>query len=74
MENSVVVLQFVEFARGNVPLHCPANEFQTVGVTCGEKYCLRCLKMRVFDMWSGVHDGLNFCLGRCRFCGVEVTL
>lgn len=74
MENSVVVLQFVDLARGAVPLHRPSNEFRTVGVTCGERYCLKCFDVRVFDMWFGVHDGLNFCLGRCRFCGTEVTL
>jgi hypothetical protein len=72
--SSIVIRQFMEFARGEVPVHAPKNEFQTVSVTDEEFYCLKCFTKGLWDVWEGLHDGLRFRLGRCRACGCERTL
>ena len=72
--SSVVIQQFLAFARGEVERHAPRNEFRTVEVTAEEQYCLKCFTKGSWDVWSGVHDGLSFRIGRCRNCGNEVTL
>lgn len=71
---SVVVRQFMEILRGETPPHPPQNEFVTLAVRTETRYCLKCYINDDWDVWHGVHDGLKFKLGRCRCCGVEVTL
>jgi len=72
--NSIAVRQFVAIVRGEISVHVPRNEFQTVQVGKDERYCLRCCAVRVWDLWRGKHEGLEFLLGRCRACGLEKTL
>lgn len=72
--NSVAVRQFMAIVRQEVPVHVPANVFRTMEVTSDERYCGRCCAVRGWDLWHGRHDGVNFCLGRCRACGLERTV
>lgn len=72
--NSVAVRQFMAIVRLETPVHVPANMFRTTALVAEERYCGRCCDVRVWDMWHGRHDGVNFCLGRCRACGLERTV
>jgi hypothetical protein len=71
---SLVVRQFVAIVRMEVPVHKPANEFQTELVEAVDRYCLKCFTNGIWDVWVGRHEGLSFKLGRCRCCGKEQTL
>jgi hypothetical protein len=72
--SSVVVRQFMEYVRGLIERHEPRNEFRTLSVGVEERCCLRCSVTGLWDVWMGLHDGLNFKLGRCRVCELEKTL
>lgn len=72
--SSVVVWQFMALVRGEVGVHRPVNEFRTLAVTVEEQVCPKCHWKGSWDLWHGAHDGLIFVLGRCRCCGLEMTL
>lgn len=71
---SLIVQMFLSFAKGEIKMHKPANEFTTIAVETRGRYCLNCFTVTLFDVWHGIHDNLKFKIGRCRSCQNEVTL
>lgn len=77
---SLAVLQFVAIARGEVVVHVPANAFRTMSIMAERRYCLKCCRVRVHDVWHGFTDeflgekigmDVNVTFIRCRYCEKE---
>jgi hypothetical protein len=72
---SLAVCQFVELLRGERAVRVPANGFRVEAVRAEERYCLKCLDVRWFDViyersaFSGQPSVAK--LKRCRGCGRE---
>lgn len=67
--SSLAVRQFVDLARGDMPVHAPNQPWQVESVIDVEGYCLRCCDVRIFDVVSGRGRAVAF----CRACGLEVA-
>ncbi len=66
---SLAVRQFVDLARGDLPVHTPNQPWRVESVEAVEGYCLRCCDLRCFDVVSGKGRTVAF----CRACGLEVA-
>lgn len=66
--SSLAVRQFVDLARGWVPVHQPSQPWRVEAVSAVERYCLRCCDVRIFDVVSGAQE-----TAFCRVCGEEAS-
>jgi len=65
---SLVVLQFIELARGERKVR-PFNPFRVVAVRAEERYCIDCGDVRWFDIVYILGSERRFEI--CRCCRVE---
>lgn len=65
--SSLAVRQFVDVARGWIPVHTPSQPWRVVTLIMDERYCMGCFDVRIFDVLCGMDAEAAF----CRCCGKE---
>lgn len=66
---SLSVRQFCAVAFGWLPVHSPSQPWRVERVAVERRYCLKCFRVRTFDVVVG--DGREAAV--CRCCGNEVS-